>query len=249
MDKFKFTDFDLFAYVASGLAALLSVDLAFGSHLVLLNVDPGIAHTVLLLIAAYVLGHVVSIPAYILMEQFLLGAILLRPSILLFPDDHHRMLGVVRWLLAAGITDYGQPLDTDTVTRIKARFRAEGRHPRAKDRYWAIYPSIYAPRDKELPSSPRIELFAKLFTFARNLAIVALFHPLVMLAAKFTGAHGIKPPLGLTQPWQFAIAIVLFLALTLRFLKFYDLNAREMFIAYSQGRPDTDARSDDTGFH
>lgn len=243
MDKIKLNEFDLFAYVSSGLAAMLCADLVLDTHVVR-GIDALDAQAVLLLFAAYVVGHVVSIPASIVMEDMLLGVFLLRPSTLLFRDEQPRLL--LRVLRGLRLTEYGDKLDPDVVRRVQARFAAEGRDPVGNARFWAVYPAIHAPAGKDQPASPRVQLFAQLFTFARNLAIVALGFCLATIVAHLFGRNGAEP-MGLTWDRKAEIGAVLFAALTLRFLKFYHMNAAEMFIVYSQGplAPAPEARDDE----
>jgi hypothetical protein len=237
MDKLKLSDFDLFAYLSSGLAALFTADLLFGTSYVL-GLKGFDADALLLLFAAYVAGHVVALPSYIVMEQLLLGAVLLRPSTLLMPHAGTRMRRPLRVLRALRLTEYGDPLDPSIQRRIRERFAAEGRgEPEGAARYWAIYPSIYAPRDAHQPASGRIELFGKLFNFARNLATVSLVFTLATVAKRLAG-HANAPVAGLGWGAQAGIGAALTFALILRFLKFYHMQAAEMFIVYSQGDPD-----------
>lgn len=246
MDKIKFNDFDLFAYVSSGLAAIFAADLIFDRQVV---GDLGTlsTQTILLLFAAYVAGHVVALPSYVLMEQLLLGELFWRPSVLLFrqsaPDVEARRsagLPAIRLNLALqalrrlNLTEYGDALDPDVILRVRERFGAEGRAPVGNGRYWAVYPAIYAPAGKDEPRSDRLDLFGKVFNFARNLATVALLFA-AATSAKHLAGYDVPPALGLGWTGQTAIALLLWLALTLRFLKFYHMHAVEMFVVYSQG--------------
>jgi hypothetical protein len=84
MDKvLRFTDYEAFAYIGSGLAAMLVWDFVLGSHLVL-GAEWSVLESISVLFAAYVLGHVIAAPASWLFERRFVGRFLGAPSKALF---------------------------------------------------------------------------------------------------------------------------------------------------------------------
>lgn len=86
MDKIPFTTYDVFGYLASGLALLAGLQLAFGFPPVL-NSELRTLDAVFLLLAAYVLGHVVAAASQFVLESIVIEKGLGRPIDNLFRSD------------------------------------------------------------------------------------------------------------------------------------------------------------------
>lgn len=229
MDKFlRFSDYDIFAYLAAGLAALAVVDRAFGTAFVL-DAHWTPASGSLTVAGAYILGHLVAGPAGMLMDRWLVEKRLGVPSKHLFGAQAHRPRNA---LLRRLLGDYFRKLDGGIDTRVLARAAAEGKPGTpGEDLFWVAF--AVAKRDEA--AYARMESFLKLYGFCRNIAFVALAGAPVLLAA--AGWRWWQ------QGWSDVvwhdglIALVVLLAgggMLLRYLKFLRLYAVEVFVAYSE---------------
>src|SRR5688572_21838617 len=68
MDRFPFNPYDFFGYLTAGCLCLFSADMAFGTGDLFGREYPALAFLVLVLLA-YVVGHVVATPAAAVLES------------------------------------------------------------------------------------------------------------------------------------------------------------------------------------
>ena len=89
MDKTPFSVYDFFAYLASGAMIVVSVDYLFGEQLVL---RPTLSPQVylLLVIASYIVGQVVSHLSAVVLEQWLVKRLLGGSTGMLLAGEHGR---------------------------------------------------------------------------------------------------------------------------------------------------------------
>jgi hypothetical protein len=169
LDKLlRFSDYDVFGYVASGLAALAFWDLAFGTSYVV-GVQWTIASGALTIGGAYVLGQILASPSSWLIERRLVRKVLGSPSAILMDDLR---LGWRRFLKAVILKDYYTPLDTGLRTRV--RERAATARPGETLRGEALFWCAFAVAKKDENAYTRMDSFLKLYGFCRNMAFVAL---------------------------------------------------------------------------
>jgi hypothetical protein len=101
LDKLlRFSDYDVFGYVASGLAALAFWDLAFGTSYVV-GAQWTVASGALTIGGAYMLGQILASPSSWLIERRFVRKVLGSPSVILMDDVR---LGWRRFLKAVILT-------------------------------------------------------------------------------------------------------------------------------------------------
>jgi hypothetical protein len=171
MDRvLRFNDYEVFAYVATGFAAMVVVDFEFGSHWVL-DAQWGVSEGIAVLLAAYLVGHVIASSAAWLLERRLVRRLLGAPHQALFCEAPAGALaGVKRQLFP----DYFTPLDQGTRERVTAKLHKEG-HPTSSGEtmFWIAF----ARAKRDPLTYGRMESFLKLYAFCRNLAFVGLQPP------------------------------------------------------------------------
>lgn len=228
MDRLaRFSDYDVFAYVASGFGGLVVWDAAFATQYVL-RAEWSVASAALTVTAAYIIGQILAAPASWIIERQLVHRVLLRPSVVLLAA---RELGWRRWLKRTILQDYYTPLDPGLIARIRTLAAADrGSEVSGDAAFWCAYP--IAKRD---PSAhARMDSFLKLYGFSRNLAFVGL-----------AGALGIAVVAGIE--WMQAgwsdgvalhgrntlLALLVGIGMLHRYLKFFRLYSVEIFVTYS----------------
>ena len=224
---FRFNDYDFWAYLSSGVLAIAAWDFAFGTSWILKEIW-GVTDAVIIVFAAYVLGHVVAAPASWLLERVLVAKVLRSPSDNLFVDEqsgYRRLLK--RWLLA----DYYQPLDPELRKRVLAQ---AGDNPKiGESLFWKAF--AIAKRDSNAYS--RMSNFLNVYGFCRNISFVCFVFVTFNLAS-FAGIG--VPGARLPEPTELAqwsiLSIVVGFLLLHRFLKFYRLYSVEVFVAYAESR-------------
>src|SRR5262245_39081895 len=117
----RFSDYDVFAYIASGLAALLIWDIVFSTRFVL-DAEWTVASGTLTIAAAYIVGQILAAPSGWLIERRFVQHILFRPSLILM---NSRKLGWRRLLKKTLLQDYYTPLDTGLQLRVRERASAD----------------------------------------------------------------------------------------------------------------------------
>ncbi len=229
MDKFaRFSDYEVFAYIASGLAALLVWDVAFSTHF-LLNAEWKVADGVLVIASAYVLGQLLAAPSGWLLERQFVNHVLFRPSVNLMSI---RPLGWRIVLKKSFLQDYYSPLDSRLRGKVTDRAaRDAGRAVTGEEIFWCAFP--IAKRDPT--AYARMETFLKLYGFCRNLSFVALTGALIFLTDAAVGwrCHGWSVGVE-TQCWHALVATIVGLGMFHRYLKFFRLYSVEIFVAYSE---------------
>jgi len=168
MDKLlRFSEYEIFAYAASGLAAMLVWDFVFGTHWVL-GAQWGVYEGVAVLFGAYVIGHVVAWPASWLLERRFVRRFLGAPATALFREAPPGALANLKRRL---FPDYFTPLDQSTQDRVKARALDEGHLVNSGE---GLFWLAFAQAKRDAPTYARMEAFLKHYGFCRNMSFVAL---------------------------------------------------------------------------
>jgi hypothetical protein len=233
LDKLlRFSDYDVFGYVASGLAAFAFWDLAFGTSYVV-GAQWNVASGALTIGGAYVLGQILASPSSWLIERRLVRKVLGSPSVILMDDLR---LGWRRFLKAVILTDYYTPLDAGLRTRV--RERAATARPGETLRGEALFWCAFAVAKKDENAYTRMDSFLKLCGFCRNMAFVALcgFGLLTTLALLEWHGSGDLSLINRRLQWAL-VAFLLGLGMLHRYLKFHRLYSIEVFVAYADSPP------------
>ncbi|WP_300296866.1 hypothetical protein [Ferrovibrio sp.] len=230
MDKLGgLSDFDIFAYLATGLAAMAACDLVFATHWVI-GASWSLSEGLITLPLGYVLGHILAGPAGFLIERHLVPKLLGEPKRLLFAEQPQG-----GWPRRTLLLEYYTPLDDGLRRRVTERAAREHKPAEAGE---ALFWTAYAVAKRDELAFRRMEIFIKLYSFCRNIAFVA-----AMATVAFLGAAAC---LWWRQGWSDMVSGKLWLALLaaaiafgmlIRYLKFLRLYTVEVFVAYSEPPP------------
>lgn len=226
---FRYSDYDLFAYVASGLAALAASDVLCGTHIVL-DVDWKFSTGAVTVAFAYVVGQIISSLAAFLLEKQLTRKMFGAPSQVLFDAARPHIPTFVRTKL---LREYYTPLDADIRRRVLQRAQQEGKSTEpGEPLFWAAFPAAKSNEQ----ASPRMETFLKLYGFCRNVSFVAFVATGVLVGKGLLSLliHSQSFHQDAAIQWL-VCALVVGVGLYLRYLKFLRLYALEVFVTYSEG--------------
>ncbi len=230
MDKFiRFSDYDVFAYVASGLAAFVVWDIIFATHYVL-GAEWTVSSGALTVAAAYIIGQIFAAPSGWLIERQFINYVLWRPSVVLMDS---RKLGWRRFLRWTLLQDYYNPLDPGLRKKVRERAAADrGSDVTGEAVFWCAFPVA----KKDANAYGRMDAFLKLYGFCRNMAFIGLVgacfiagDAVVEWTRTGWSAHISQ------QLWWALIALLIGLGMLHRYLKFFRLYSLEVFVAYSEG--------------
>lgn len=219
LDRFPFTSYDFWAYLAAGFLLLGPADFVFGTNLLAAKdwswFQIGVAVS-----SAYVTGQLVASLSATLLERGLVGKLLGYPRNVLF--GRTKVWQWVRWCLAG----YYTALPEATQRAAMEKGKAAGVDAPGEALFW---PAFNAARDRPKVME-RLESFLNQYGFARNIATVAILDAL--LFAWSYNFHG-GPPLHGNLCW---VSLVVAAGMTVRYLKFFRLYANEVFTAYAYAK-------------
>jgi hypothetical protein len=228
----RFSDYDVFAYIASGLATLVVWDLMFDTTYVV-GATWTVASGVLTIIAAYILGQIIASPSSWLLERLLVRRLLGQPSEILMETLELGWRGILK---RTALTDYYTPLDSGLASRVCMLAKMpQGADPhRGETFFWRAF----AVAKKDPNAYARMETFLKLYGFCRNMAFVGLIGSCAMTldAALEWRCMGPVPAVGGQLQWAL-LSCVLGIGMLHRYLKFHRLYSVEVFVAYVEGDP------------
>ncbi len=224
---FRFNEYEVLAYVATGLAAILVTDLVFDSHWILgarWSVSEGVA----VALAAYVVGQIIASSGAWLLEHHFVRSLLGAPSKTLFSEAPPT--GTIARVKRRLFPGYFKPLERSMQERVKAKMREEG-HPLSSGEtlFWVAF-----ARTKRDPHTyGRMASFLKLYGFCRNIAFVGLIAA-VLLTSKAIWLVPQAAPQGeiLDRLMWATVALIAGLVMLYRYLKFYRLYTVEIFTGY-----------------
>jgi hypothetical protein len=217
MNQLPFSVYDFFGYLASGVVVLAGLTTAFIGYEPL-QTSPSLVVGLLLIIAAYVIGHIVGNLAGDLIERRLVRNRLRPPTEILLGS--HTPGPLVRAILPG----YSTPLPSRVQDQVKER--AGGREGDA------LFFHCHAVMKSDPVVQGRLETFLNLYGFCRNMA-VALSIAAICLAIGLmldTVETGPDVPGG----WWLAAAVSAALGMLYRYLKFYRQYAIELFTSYAE---------------
>src|SRR5690606_3896645 len=227
MDRIlRFNDYDVFAYLATGFAAMLASDITLGSQWVL-GAEWEVSEGLAVLLAAYFIGHLIAWPAAWLLELSFVRRILGSPSRTLFSEaPSGRLAGVMRRLFP----DYFTPLNQEIRERVTAKAYREGcAVTSAENLFWIAF----ARAKRDPLTYGRMESFLRLYSFCRNVAFVGLAVAALLLAhAVWLLSRGAPGSEVLDRLWWVVIALLIGVAMLYRYLKFHRLYGVEVFTGY-----------------
>jgi len=236
MDKLlRFSDYDVFAYLASGLAVLAGWDLLFSTGHVI-GAQWSASSGTITIVAAYVIGQIIASPAAWLIERQLVGRALGNPTAVLMrtePLSEWR-----KWASHLVLAGYYGPLEASLAERLRAFMTNKGISS-SEGLFWQAYSAA-----KSSPSTmARMDAFLRLYGFCRNMAFVALGTG-IGLAIKLA-------LLWRSTGWDDETAVLavyscasLFVAggMLHRYLKFYRLFSVEVLVTFANSLNEEPAR-------
>lgn len=220
MEKLPFAPYDFFGYLASGFLFTAACQATFGFPKVLgqqINAVDGL----FLLLAVYIMGHVLATPAKAVLEDLLVDKVLKRPSVNLFRDRKPTLRG----LLFPG---YYKPLPPDARSRITERLKAEGVHGFGEDLFQHVRFSHEIKSDEKILA--RLDSFRNQYGLNRNLSFTLLLVGAMMLTRNYYSPSPEMVSYGLA-------ALAVSLLLLYRYLKFFRQYSYEMFNHYRPRQP------------
>lgn len=221
----RFSDYDVFAYLASGLASLMVWDMVFSTKYVI-GAQWTVAGGVITIAAAYIIGQILAAPSGWLIERQFVRHVLLRPSVILMGGE----IGWRKILKRTLLQDYYSPLDKGLQDKVRERVAAE-RDPQVSGDalFWRAFP--VAKRDAN--AYARMSGFLNLYGFCRNMAFVGVVGAcfIALVAALEWAEMGWSKDLAHQFRWAL-LALLIGLGMLHRYLKFFRLYAVEVFVTY-----------------
>lgn len=223
MDNLPFTVYDFFGYLASGFVLLVAVVAAFVGYGPLQH-GPNTIVGLLLVVAAYVTGHVVANLASDLIERRIVRRRLGMPTAILLrsskpPKSFARLL-----------PGYSTPLPADVCARIGKRADKEG----VTDRGEALFYHCHAVMKVNTQVQARLNTFLNLYGFCRNMTMALLIAALALAVGMLIGTANTGPDAG--PGWWILAAIVAAVGLFYRYLKFLRQFGIELLTSYAESK-------------
>jgi hypothetical protein len=219
MDKIPFSVYDFFGYLAAGFLLLVGLVAAFAGN-DLLERNPSLIISILLVVVAYITGHVIANVSGFLIESKLVADVLGRPTKNLF--------GVGQKPFQRLLPGYYRPLPAETQRRVLDRAHAKAGISAADEGLFSHCHALV----KNLPVAlERLNTFLNLYGFCRNVSMAllivapALTLGIVLSSAK-TGQIG--------PGWWAAAALGAAVGMFYRYLKFFRQYSVELFTTYAE---------------
>lgn len=216
MDKIPFSVYDFFAYLSSGSILLATVDYicAFG-FLSREKIAPLFA--VLLVVLAYVCGHIAAHFSSFLYEHVMVARVLKRPNDML-------MGGVPRLRLHRVVfPQFCRPLPTEIQIRVHRKAQSNEFEGRGEGLFLHCYALVTADETRQ----NRLDGFRNQYGFARNMSFVFLIAAFSIGTAHFAGVHPVRLRWAILSGFA---SITLFY----RYLKFFRQFSYELFLRYAE---------------
>lgn len=217
MNQLPFSVYDFFGYLASGAVVLAGITVAFVGYAPLRN-TPGLLIGLLLIIAAYVIGHIVANLTGDLVERRIVANRLQRPTDILlgFHTPSARM--------AALLPGYSSPLPPAVGDQVKKL---------AGDRdCGALFFHCHAVMKSDSAVQARLDTFVTLYGFCRNMLGALLLVAVCLGAGLLIGSADTGPAVG--PGWWLAASLLAALGMFYRYFKFYRQYAVELFTSYAE---------------
>lgn len=211
---FPFSDYDFWAYLASGVLLLAGVDFAANDARLIGRSEWNVAQVTLAILAIYLVGHVVASTSSLVLESWVANKALRSPIAVLLGVESR---GPIQNFLARSfIGRYYAPFSAEMRSRIVTR--AAELSGTASPSIDTIFHVAFCKARESDDTRARIDSFRNQYGFCRNLALSCW----VVAAVIFT-ARGDAPA------QQLAIVLtVLGFVMFVRFLKFYSHYAAEV---------------------
>jgi len=221
MQVIPFSVYDFFGYLGSGFILLAAVDYSFlgGTHLAS---SPTLPLTLLWLVVAYVLGHVVGSTASYVFERTVVRGRLGSPAELLFRDQQMTKRSV--------FTGYYQTLPRESQRRVLDRARDDASITAPGE---ALFLHCQAVVRRDPTMYARLSIFQNVTAFCRNTSMSLLLAVPVLLVGAIESADWTST---VPKLWWALVALASSIVLFLRFVKLFRHYAVEVFGSYPDVR-------------
>lgn len=216
MDKIPFTNYDFWAYLSAGFLLLFCLDFVAQTEL-FARPSWTIVQGIVAVTAAYATGQVIAQASAFVLERLLVDQLLGAPRDVLFGKS--RLWKPLQSILPR----YFQQLTAHTQAAIynKAGITLDEVSSEA------LFQIAFQQSRETTTVSTRLASFLNQYGFCRNTAFVALVNAAILYAAYRWWGRSVQC---LYWSWvSFAMSV----AMTLRYLKFYQHYAKEVFTAYA----------------
>jgi hypothetical protein len=223
-DWFPLTNYEFYAYVATGVILIAAVDYSFAGAVLSNRTEWTVVETAFWLIVAYLLGQICAAPSSAILEHWLARRVFHAPVEIALGSETMRARELFIARLFAN-REYS-PLSADMRKRIADKAaeklgRPQGSQLSGEAVFEVAFPAARASAD----TVARLEQFLSLYGFSRNICFASLI-ALISLAIRL---HANPDKL----TWcLLAGTIVLCLGMYGRFIKFYAAYSREVLRSY-----------------
>lgn len=220
MNQLPFSVYDFFGCLASGAVVIAGLTVSFVGYAPLRE-GPALPVGIVLVIAAYVVGHIVSNLAGYMIDRRLIAGRLGRPAEILLGEAV--LPRRAAWLFPG----YGTALPEATRQRIRGRsgdLRGE-----------ALFYHCFALMKRDEVVRERLATFLNLYGFCRNMAVALVVVAACLVAGLVTGSADTGPVVG--PGWWLAASLAAAVGMLYRHLKFYRLYAWELLTSYAEAGP------------
>lgn len=217
MNQLPFSVYDFFGCLASGVIVIAGLTASFVGYPPLRE-GPSLPVGILLLIAAYVIGHIVSNLAGYLIDRRLIAGRLGRPAEILLGE------AVLPRGAARLFPGYGTALPEATRKRVRGRsgdLRGE-----------ALFYHCFVVMKREEVVRERLATFLNLYGFCRNMALALVVVAACLAAGLVIGSADTGPVVA--PGWWLAASLAAAVGMLYRHLKFYRLYAWELLTSYAE---------------
>jgi hypothetical protein len=225
VDKIPFSVYDFFAYLASGIVAIAGADYVLDFGLTTARITP--VQAALLVVAAYVSGHVVAQFSSLFFERLFVDRFLGRPVELLL-GARPRWVGL-KWLFP----NYFRSLPEQTRSRVLREARLRGLDGTGE----ALFLHAYSCVSENPNMQARLDGFRNQYGFARNMSLALLTSAAFIVAARLFWHRPVRLALA-------AVAVAASGALFYRYLKFFRQFSYELLLRYAELGDCNSMRSD-----
>jgi hypothetical protein len=217
MNQLPFSVYDFFGYLASGVVVLAGLTTAFIGYEPLQK-SPSLLVGLLLVIAAYVVGHILGNLAGDLIERRLVRNRLRPPTDILLGS--HAPGRLVRAIFPG----YSTPLPSGVQNQVK-----ELAGSRSGD---TLFFHCHAVMKSDSVVQGRLETFLNLYGFCRNMAVALAIAAICLAVGLLLNTAETGPDVA--PGWWLAAAVLAGLGMLYRYLKFYRQYAVELFTSYAE---------------
>jgi hypothetical protein len=215
MDKTPFSVYDFLAYLASGAILIACFDY-LGQYGLATRSSISAVLVLYLVIAAYILGQVVSHLSSMFFENTLVFRILGSPMTNLQAAEERKKW---RYLFPG----FYKTLPKETIVRIKARAISKNMLSQDNGMFYHAFALVTRERDIQ----QRLDEFRNQYGFARNTSLSLIATGIILVIAKWTGNTHIF--------WRWPIAAFISGVIMLyRYLKFFRQYTYEILLRYAE---------------